>query len=304
MNPANPLPGFALTLRAAAKINLALHVTGQRADGYHLIESLVVFADAGDRIGLSPAASDRFTLSGRFSAQVPDGASGDSNLVLKARDRLRQMLEAKGKTAGPVHIHLEKNLPVASGIGGGSADAAATLGGLTSLWEADVPKEDLKAIGLTLGADLPMCLTARPLIAKGIGEEIVLVAGFPALPVVLVNPLVHVPTPEIFRALASKNNSPLEMPASPTDAAGWLHALRGMRNDLELPARVKAPQIAEASTLLAGAGTSLVRMSGSGATCFGIFSAMEEAQAAAKELSKARPDWYVAASQTAGSITL
>lgn len=304
MDHANPLPGFALTLRAAAKINLALHVTGQRADGYHLIESLVAFADAGDRIGLSPAASDRFTLSGRFSAQVPDGTgSNDANLVLKARDLLRQALEARGRAAGPVHIHLEKNLPVASGIGGGSADAAATLGGLNSIWEADVPKEDLKAIGLTLGADLPMCLTARPLIAKGIGEEIVLVAEFPAFPMVLVNPLVHVPTPDIFRALASKLNPPLDMPASPTDATGWLHALRGMRNDLELPARAKAPQIAEASALLAGAGGRLVRMSGSGATCFGIFTRMEEAEAAAKELSAARPDWYVAASQTAGSVT-
>lgn len=304
MGDENPLPGFALTLRAAAKINLALHVRGQRADGYHLIDSLVTFADAGDRIGISPAKSDQFTLSGRFSTQVPDGAGGGhDNLVLKARDGLRQMLDAQGKTAGPVHIHLEKNLPVASGIGGGSADAAATLKGLDRLWEARLAASELNAIGLMLGADLPMCLTAQPLVARGIGEEIMPVSPFPAFPVVLVNPLVHVPTPEIFRALASKNNPPIDMPASPMDATGWLHALRGMRNDLELPARRKAPQIAEAAALLAEAGARLVRMSGSGATCFGIFASLEEADAAAKELSGARPDWYVAASQTAGSLT-
>lgn len=303
MNDGPSLPGFALTLAAPAKINLALHVTGQRPDGYHLLESLVAFAETGDRIGLSPSASDQFTLSGRFAGQVPDGSgTSGTNLVLRARDCLRQLVETQGKAAGPVHIHLEKNLPVASGIGGGSADAAAVLTGLNRLWNAGIAEPDMKTAGLGLGADLPMCLTGRPLAAGGIGEDITLLSSFPAFPLVLVNPLVHVPTPEIFRALDEKNNPPLDLPASPLSATGWLNALKTMRNDLEPPARLKAPQIVEASDLLTGMGARLVRMSGSGATCFGVFGSMAEAETAAAELSKARPDWYVAASKTAGSI--
>ena len=167
------IPGFALTRLAPAKINLALHVVGQRPDGYHLLESLVTFADAGDRLGFSRSTEDRFTVSGPFSTDLPltgEGASG--NLVVRARDLLRAHLVERGIAAGPVHLHLEKNLPVASGIGGGSADAAAALLGLLELWGASADRGSLQDMALNLGADVPMCLEGRPLIASGIGEEL------------------------------------------------------------------------------------------------------------------------------------
>ncbi len=167
------IAGFALTRAAPAKINLALHVVGQRADGHHLLESLVTFADRGDRIGLTPSEQDRFTLSGPFAAELSTtGDDQDGNLVLKARDLLRQALASQGVDTGPVHIHLEKNLPIASGIGGGSADAAATLRGLLDLWKTGIEPALLAALALKLGADVPMCLDGRSLIASGIGEEI------------------------------------------------------------------------------------------------------------------------------------
>ncbi|HEV7310456.1 4-(cytidine 5'-diphospho)-2-C-methyl-D-erythritol kinase [Ensifer sp.] len=297
------IAGFALTRAAPAKINLALHVVGQRADGHHLLESLVTFADRGDRIGLAPAAEDRFTVSGPFAAELPrDADAQGSNLVLKARDSLRAELQSRGlATAGPVHLHLEKNLPLASGIGGGSADAAATLHGLLELWGATIEAERLDAIALKLGADVPMCLRGRPLLARGIGEEITALRGFPALSMVLVNPLVAVSTPVVFRTLIDKTNPPLELPPVPLTQGDWFHVLTTLRNDLQPPAETLQPVIATVRQTLAQAGAVLVRMSGSGATCFGLFANDDLALEAANRLSVARPEWYVLGCRTTGA---
>ncbi|RAS18025.1 4-(cytidine 5'-diphospho)-2-C-methyl-D-erythritol kinase [Ensifer adhaerens] len=295
------IAGFALTRAAPAKINLALHVVGQRADGHHLLESLVTFADCGDRIGLSPADADRFTVSGAFAAALPMDAGAGGNLVLKARDLLRAELQALDPdTAGPVHLHLEKNLPLASGIGGGSADAAATLLGLLDLWGATIEPSRLGAIALQLGADVPMCLAGTPLLAKGIGEDITPLADFPALPVVLVNPLVAVSTPVVFRALANKTNPPLVAPHRAGTAAEWISAIATMRNDLQLPAEGLEPVIGTVCKALTEAGSALTRMSGSGATCFGLFDSDVLAAATARALSEAYPGWYVLACRTVG----
>ncbi|MBD9493071.1 4-(cytidine 5'-diphospho)-2-C-methyl-D-erythritol kinase [Ensifer sp. ENS01] len=295
------IAGFALTRAAPAKINLALHVVGQRADGHHLLESLVTFADRGDRIGLSPADADRFTVSGAFAAALPMDAGAGGNLVLKARDLLRAELQAVDPdTAGPVHLHLEKNLPLASGIGGGSADAAATLLGLLDLWGATIEPSRLGAIALQLGADVPMCLAGTPLLAKGIGEDITPLADFPALPVVLVNPLVAVSTPVVFRALANKTNPTLVAPHRAGTAAEWISAIATMRNDLQLPAEGLEPVIGTVRKALTEAGTALTRMSGSGATCFGLFDSDVRAAATARALSEAYPGWYVLACRTVG----
>jgi len=284
---------FGVTEEARAKINLALHVTGQRADGYHLLDMLVTFADCGDRLGLLPAKADAFTLSGRFGETLA-GDSG-TNLVLRARDLLR---EAVGVLAFPVHIHLEKNLPVASGIGGGSADAAATLRGLMRLWGMSLPAEALAALALRLGADVPMCVESRPLIARGIGEQIEAVPDLPAFAMVLANPLKGVSTPEVFRRLTTKNNPSLNLASGLTGSAGWLAMIGAARNDLEPPARQLVPEIAVISAMLQGRGALLTRMSGSGATCFGIFASMVEAQEAATALHGTRPDWYFQATET------
>lgn len=277
--------------RAPSKINLALHVTGRRADGFHALESLAVFTRYCDRITVSTSLEDRFDVSGPFAGAVPDDGG---NLVLKARDRLR---EGAASSTGQVAIRLEKNLPAASGIGGGSSDAAATLASLARLWGLASASEAARS----LGADVPMCLSARPLIATGIGHEIREIEAFPPLWLVLVNPGVPVSTPEVFRALARRDNPPLPpLPSSP-DIAGVLSWLGSTRNDLEAPAMTIAPSIASALSALRNNDAAFARMSGSGATCFGIFATEPAAMRAAKTIGTAEPSWFVVSTRTTAS---
>jgi 4-diphosphocytidyl-2-C-methyl-D-erythritol kinase len=282
----------AVTIHAPAKINLALHVTGQREDGYHLLDTLVAFTEAGDRITISASAEDEFLLSGPFAAGLT--AAGD-NLVVRARDGFRGLLGA-GQSCPPVRIKLEKNLPIASGIGGGSADAAATLKGLLRFWKAEAEPEALQALALSLGADVPMCLLSRPLIARGIGEEIWPV-DLPSLPILLVNPLLPISTPQIFRRLAEKNNSPL--PAGLADlSADTLARIAPLRNDLQPPAESLEPVVAEICAALSEAGAVVSRMSGSGATCFGLFADEDACRRAGDLFRTSHPGWFIAATRT------
>jgi 4-diphosphocytidyl-2-C-methyl-D-erythritol kinase len=276
---------------APAKINLALHVIGQRADGYHLLESIVTFADIGDRLTFSHSDQDHFTLSGRFSDALTEDP-GD-NLVNRARDGLREMLHRAGVTTTPVSIHLEKNLPVASGIGGGSADAAATLRGLQRLWKTALGS-DLMQLALSLGADVPMCLQGDPAHVRGVGEELKPLPALPGFSLVLGNPLLGVSTPQVFGGLMSKQNPPIDM----MESGDWVEILSRLRNDLEEPARALVPEIAEISELIGSQGALLTRMSGSGATCFGIFASRQEAVQAAEKLRTIKPHWYFEATQT------
>ncbi|MEI9423028.1 4-(cytidine 5'-diphospho)-2-C-methyl-D-erythritol kinase [Mesorhizobium sp. Cs1299R1N1] len=284
------------TWAAPAKINLALHVTGRRPDGYHLIESLAVFTRFGDRIEIAPAEGDDFTISGRYAPDVPP--DGD-NLVLKARDALRQA--AGLRSTPPVIIRLEKNLPVASGVGGGSSDAAAVLRGLADSWGLDIDSAELARIGLSLGADVPMCLAAKPLVARGIGEELSMVPDFSALGLVLVNPGTPVSTAEIFAALSRRDNEPLP----PLPRSIEFHSLRNWleitRNDLEPAALAMRPAIGRALSWLDKAGSGFSRMSGSGATCFGLFETGNVAKRAAAEIRSRQPDWFVAATRSIAS---
>jgi 4-diphosphocytidyl-2-C-methyl-D-erythritol kinase len=266
---------------APAKINLCLHLTGQRADGYHLLDSLVVFArDAGDWISVETA--DDLTL----SVTGPRGAGlsrGEDNLVMKA-----------ARSFGPVQgarITLDKHLPTASGIGGGSSDAAATLRALAALWECPLP--DAATI-LKLGADVPVCLNPSPLRMQGVGERLTPVK-LPEVWAVLANPGIAIPTPQVFAALAQKTNPPLPdtLPKLTTPEA-LAQFLNTTRNDLEPPAIALAPQIGE--TLNALKSQSLfARMSGSGATCFALFASEANARHAAQTLAQTHPDWWIAA---------
>ena len=285
-----------VTELAPAKINLALHVTGQRPDGYHLIESIVTFADIGDHLTFSPADEDHLSLSGPFAPAI---TGGPGNLVARARDGLRRLLQARGVEAPAVAIHLEKNLPVASGIGGGSADAAATLRGLLRLWSAGgVGTGEIEALALSIGADVPMCLTGRPLIASGIGEKLSPLPDMPRFALVLGNPLRGVSTPEVFSRLASRQNPRLVL----NDPPDWMSSLAAARNDLQGPASDLVPEIGELCDLLRSQGAVLTRMSGSGATCFGIFDSRPSADHAVGMLQAAMPDWYFASTETiAGS---
>lgn len=271
------LPGMTTESFAPAKINLSLHVTGRRADGYHLLDSMVVFAGVGDRV--SAEANDALVLviTGPQAAQVPPG---EDNLVLRAA-------YAMGTKA---MLTLEKVLPVASGIGGGSADAAATLRALAALTGHPLPDD---AAVLALGADVPVCLSGRPSRMTGVGEAIApLGSPLPPVWLVLANPGVAVPTPAVFRALDGCFGPP--MPAIPTfaDAQALASFLGDQRNDLQGPAITLAPVIAEIIAALADQpGCLLSRMSGSGATCFGLFAAEAQARAAAAALEQA--GWWV-----------
>ena len=203
---------------------------------------------------------------------------------------------AKGRgVSKSTRIKLEKNLPIASGIGGGSSDAAAALKALNRLWNAGLDEGELAEIGIRLGADVPMCLHAGPLVARGVGDEIEPLPGFPALGVVLVNPGAAVATPEVFRALRRPGNPPLPpLPERPDlDAlVGWL---RTTRNDLQEPAVGLAPSIAEALAEIEAERAAFARMSGSGATCFGLFGRQQDASRAATAIRGRRPGWFVAA---------
>lgn len=269
---------------APAKINLALHVTGKRPDGYHLLESLVVFTRFGDRLTASLAEADSLHVTGPFGEGLP---VDQSNLVSRARDAFREQFPL----CPPVKLVLEKNLPLASGIGGGSSDAAATLRALSRLCGNDI---DLAEIGISLGADVPMCLAARPLIAKGIGENLRPVANMPELPMVLVNPGTHVPTPAVFSELASASNPPLPSLPEKLDFTTLIAWLNNTRNDLQPAAEALAPAISETMAALQSTVPAFARMSGSGATCFGIYENRAIAERAAFVIRARSLGWFVA----------
>lgn len=283
----------ARTQFAPAKVNLALHVTGRRADGYHLLESLAVFTRFGDRVSIEPSERDAFSVSGPYARDVP---ADETNLVLKARDALRSLCGPARAT--PVAITLEKNLPVAAGIGGGSSDCAAVLRGLGSIWGLDPGDAALERIGGALGADLPMCLAARPLVARGTGEVLSPVAGFPTLGLVLVNPGVGVSTPAVFSALQKRDNDGLPPLPSQLDFRTLRDWLGATRNDLEDAARSIEPSVDAAKGALQEAGAGFARMSGSGATCFGIFETGNMAKRAAALIRSHHPGWFVAATRS------
>lgn len=265
---------------APAKINLALHVTGQRADHFHLLDSIVVFAGVGDSIRIAPSDHLSLAITGPRSADLP---LSDDNLVLRAA---RLLATDRGAA-----ITLHKVLPVASGIGGGSADAAATLRSLARAWSLQLP--DTNAL-LALGADVPVCVLGRAARIRGIGERITPLPPLPDAYLVLINPGIALPTPQAFLALINKVNAPLpDMPRF-QDAGSLAAWLALQRNDLEPHALVVAPVIAAVTAALkAQPGCLLARMSGSGATCFGLFATRSEAESATAAL-QTTPGWWVA----------
>lgn len=282
-----------MTMTAPAKVNLALHIVGRRDDGFHLLESLTVFAGDGDRLSAAPAENDEMVVAGRYAAQVP---INEENLVIRARDAMRRRFGEKA--AAPVSLRLEKNLPVASGVGGGSSDAATAIRLLERLWNIEAQGEGLADVGLALGADVPMCLAATPLLARGVGEEIEPLAGFPSLALVLANPGVPLATGAVFQNLEKVDNPSIPAIATGGDKGAILDWLAATRNDLERPAMALVPEIADTLAMLRESGAVVARMTGSGATCFGLFETRRHARAAAAWISKANPTWFVSASTT------
>lgn len=273
---------------APAKVNLTLHVTGQRADGYHLLDSLVGFADVSDQLTATTAPDLRLTVSGPFSAGVP---TDDSNLILRAARALQQ---ARGVSGGAV-LHLDKHLPHAAGIGSGSADAAAALTMLAELWKvAPLPPTAPEVVAL--GADVPVCLAApRPIRMTGIGEVLSPVPRLPDCALVLVRPPVGVPTGPVFAGLDRRDGSPMTAMPERLDYDGFVDCLAAQRNDLQAPAEAIVPEVSDAlARLRALPAVSLARMTGSGATCFGLVKDMATARHVARIIQVAEMGWWVA----------
>ena len=277
---------------AYAKVNLALHVRQRRADGYHALESLFVFARDGDLL-TGEAGEDgsiSLMLDGRFGAALE---AGEGNLVMKAARLLQERLGEKRGAA----IRLTKNLPVASGIGGGSADAAAALRLLNRLWEAQLSTPELERLGLALGSDVPACVSSVTQMVRGRGELLEQrdVQGLAGMPMLLVNPGVALSTAQVFQGWDQQDRGPL-------DAHGLEDIIAKGRNDLEPAAIEAAPIIAEVLALLREqTGVRLARMSGSGATCFALFDGVASRGTAAKALRALRPDWWIMETEIGGA---
>ena len=272
---------------APAKINLFLHVGAKRGDGFHPLQSLAVFTQLGDVLAMEAAPELSLTVEGPFAKGL-DG-EGD-NLVLRAARALQEY------TLSSARLTLTKNLPVASGIGGGSADAAAALRGLRQLWNLKKDDSALQGIAAGLGSDIPACLLSAPCFMEGRGEILRATEFMPRIPLLLVNPGVAVPTKDVFASLNQRSGVEMALPRGRFgDTADLLRFLETTRNDLEEPARRLQPVIGEVLTAIAALpGALLARMSGSGATCFGIFADDDCCRRAAEILKEAAPGWWIA----------
>lgn len=278
---------------ARAKVNLYLHITGKRPDGYHLLDSLIVFADTGDEIALASADRLSLTIDGPFA----DGlGAGPDNLVLRAAQALQEITGTRRGAA----IRLTKNLPIASGIGGGSADAAATLAALCGLWDVAPGRAALHAIAARLGADVPVCLDGAASFVGGIGEELAPARGLPPAWLLLANPRIATPTPAVFKARQGAFTKAARWSEAPRDFADFAARLQSTANDLTEAAIGVTPAIRDVLAALAELpGCVLARLSGSGATCFGLFADEGGARAAERALRERQPAWWVTAAPIA-----
>lgn len=291
-------PDALLTTRARAKVNLTLRVLGRRADGYHELESLVAFAGAGDALSLEPGPALSLAISGPRGEGL---AVDDTNLILRAARALAAELAGTRAQLRTGRFHLVKRLPVASGIGGGSADAAAALRLLARLNDLAPDDPALLRAAASVGADVPVCLASRARIMAGIGERLGPPLTLPPLFALLVNPGVPVETAAVFRALGLRAGDAGpgagEVPAAQLETtAGLIASLADLGNDLEAPACQVAPVIATVlAHLRALPGCRLARMSGSGATCFALFDDCRQSAAAGRGLAREQPGWWVKA---------
>lgn len=281
-----------VVIGAPAKINLYLHVLGRRPDGYHDLDSLVAFATLHDVITVAPADDWSLAIDGPFNEILSASVEDHDNLVLRAA---RMLAEHLGHSDGAA-LRLHKEIPIEAGLGGGSSDGAAVLLALCRMWHADVPMVVLSDMARRLGADLPVCLHSRTAFMSGVGEQIEIAPEVPPLGILLVNPRARVPTADVFRRWRP-SNAPIERPSyQPADPVSLINALRDCRNDLTAPAIAMAPSIGTVlSAIESTLGVLLTRMSGSGATCFGLFADAVAAQSAAEQIAQAQPEWWVRA---------
>jgi 4-diphosphocytidyl-2-C-methyl-D-erythritol kinase len=272
---------------APAKVNLFLHVGARRADGYHELESLVVFASAGDELTFEDADELSFQASGPFASSL---AGETDNLVLRAARKFAEFAQIEPR----VRIALTKNLPVASGIGGGSSDAAATLRGLSRLWSGKLTLPQLWNIAPDLGSDVPVCVLPGCWWMTGRGEQFASVSELGTFDALLVNAGAPVSTAAAFDALRERSGiGKIARPQRFATVADLVNYLRGAQNDLEAAARALCPAIGNTLDAIAGTSALLSRMSGSGATCFGLYPDAASAQLAAETIARDHPSWWV-----------
>lgn len=290
MNPGN---GGRIALEAPAKVNLYLHVVGRRSDGFHLLDTLMVFTALADRIEVAPSDNLDLDLDGPFAGQLPKDANG--NLVIRAA---RALAEAAGVSA-KARIRLTKNLPVSAGLGSGSSDAAATLKALSQLWQVPEGKVDLPAVALTLGADVPACLAAESVFVGGIGELLTPAPKLPAVDILLVNPGVQLATASVFSARRGGFSPEARFEEAPRSVRDLAELLEDRTNDLSDAAATLSPVVMDLlREIEAAPGCRLARMSGSGATCFGLFDDADTAERAAETLRSR--DWWCAVTRFGG----
>lgn len=280
---------FSLKLAAPAKLNLYLHITGKRPDGYHLLDGLVAFIDVYDTLEIAAAPALTFSAKGPFAGDLGDDPS--SNLVVRAA---RDLAAAVGREPN-VALALTKVLPVASGIGGGSADAAACLRGLARLWGLDPAGAEVRAVAEGLGADIPVCVDGRAVFIGGIGTELDPAPKLPSAELLLVNPGIALPTPDVYRTRTGAFSPAMRFDRAPANARDLATLLALRHNDLTAPAIARVPQIETVLDAIAACGGNLLaRMSGSGATCFSVFDDAAGAGRAAAEIMRNHPGWWVA----------
>lgn len=269
------------TITAPAKINLFLHITGKREDGYHLLQSLVVFANIGDEVTIEE--SDSFSLTIENNPNLP---TDENNLITQAVRKVADVLYREPN----VKITVQKNIPVGAGLGGGSADAAAAIKALLSLWDKELSNEKLNRILIELGADIPVCYHGKSSLVEGIGEIINPLPAFPPIPAVLVHPDIFCETAKVFKNYSGNFSDPVSIP----DTFDDIIFLQEQRNDLAQAACTIVPEIQNTLDIINSQdGCKLSRISGSGSACFGLFKTREESEDAAKRIQKEKPDWWV-----------
>ncbi len=282
---------------ASAKLNLFLHIGPIRPDRYHDVDSLVVFTEFGDDVRIEPSTDIELSIDGPFAAGLQ--SDNEDNLVLRAA----HLLEAKTGSKKGAHLTLEKNIPIAAGVGGGSSDAAATLRGLNEFWSLGLGDNEILELAEALGADVPVCFRQNPAWMEGIGEILSEGPSLPLLHLLLVNPNIPLSTGKVFATFdESAVIAPLRMekerPRSFGSTVELVSFLNDHRNDLEAPAIHLCPEIEEVKSSLEQQGSTFTRMSGSGPTCFGVFDSGAAAEAAAKELQSRHPQWWIKPTRT------
>jgi len=275
---------------APAKINLFLHVTGKRPDNYHLINSIFAFSEFGDKIKICESQKDELLITGEFSNQIEDSLD---NLVFKTADIIREQYNIEK----PIKIHLEKNIPVGAGMGGGSSDAASTAKLLRKLWNLDIADSELASLLLPIGADIPPCVHGKLSFISGIGEEIHSLALDNKLSILLVNPMIHITTADIFKMGIENYSTNIEISDIPKTEKELILWLQNKNNDLENNAIDLFPEVGNLINEISNLDNCmLARMSGSGSTCFGIFNNIDDAKNAANVIKDIYPDYWVVTS--------